>query len=554
MFDLPNWLKENRVPVSDTRQDTTKTEYILAACPWNSAHGTSAVVWQDKSGKINAGCSHLECKGKGWADLNRLYPSKQEGLSPADMLTNYLENTYSLVKTQHSEPYIISEHPIKVRSPEFEQLIRLAYRQMTGKTLTRMQVATVVETIAAIAVTEGTTYTSGLRILKYKGTVFYDLIANEQVVCINATGVYIISALDMPIIFERTADMLPQVTPHLDNLVLSDFIPTLAKLFRVEPSQQLLFAVWLTACYCPNIAHPVLLIHGEKGSAKSSALSLLGKLISPTNDSLCILPNIQDLPTVLANNYAVFFDNVGYINTEVANMLCVGVTGGSIKKRKLYTDGEMVSLSLQRILAINGVDILSYVPSDLADRCVMINFTRIAHHERISLDTIERLFDELAPHILGMCFKILSAAIKTYKTISLEKLPRMADFAKLGYCIAEAIGQGLGEQFLNDYETNQIEAVLENTSNNQFVWVLGSFLEGRNQWIGSVSQLYCELKNHAEINLRININICKEFPKAPNYLSRRLSQYKSDLNKLKIEFSISNIGEYKEITLIKITA
>lgn len=55
---------------------------------------------------------------------------------------------------------------------------------------------------------------------------------------------------------------------------------------------------------------------------------------------------------------------------------------------------------------------------------------------------------------MGGIFDILSKAISLYDAVTLNKMYRMADFTKWGYCFAEAYN-GKGNEFLSDFESNR---------------------------------------------------------------------------------------------------
>lgn len=552
MFDLQYWLQNNHIPISDTRQDTTKTEYILSACPWNSAHGASITISQSKGGMITANCSHPECNGKGWTDLKKLYQKEPDYICPADMLVDYIEENVTLFKTQTNDPYILvpdggGNKPIKVASPEFLQWIRLKYRGLTAKTLSKEHINRVQETIAALALNGTDIRQTAVRVIKDGNEIFYDLMGdNATIVKTSPSNVEIVNSKDYPIIFERTGEMLPQIAPDLSTSP-KELLPLLAKLFRVPDNQMILFAVYIVSAFEPSITHPMLIMQGEKGSAKSTALSLLSKLVSPTVNELSPLPSLQDLPSALSNGYFCCFDNLRKISQEVSDMLCVCVTGGSIRKRKLYSDNEVFCQNIKRMIALTGIEIAG-AQTDLLDRSVIFNLNRISPDERLTQAEIIEEYQKLAPEILGSCFNTLANALALLPTVSLQRLPRMADFAKLGWCIAEAIGVGLGNIFFTQYEENQSITAAESVASSVFIDTVADFMNDKPSWTGSVSALYIAIKAHAQF-LGINTMIA-EFPQAPNYISRRLNEYKSNLIEIGIDFIIKNIGNHKSITII----
>jgi hypothetical protein len=87
----------------------------------------------------------------------------------------------------------------------------------------------------------------------------------------------------------------------------------------------------------PKIPRVPIIIHGEKGAAKSTAFRVIKKLIDPSEQELYLLPRSQnDLALILSQNHCCFFDNLDYVNRDQSSMLCVASTGGTVPVRKLY--------------------------------------------------------------------------------------------------------------------------------------------------------------------------------------------------------------------------
>lgn len=72
-FDLRKWIEKFRIPVSCTEEVESETCYHLAFCPFNENHLDTAFIVRHKSGSFSAGCTHPECKGKGWRELRQIY-------------------------------------------------------------------------------------------------------------------------------------------------------------------------------------------------------------------------------------------------------------------------------------------------------------------------------------------------------------------------------------------------------------------------------------------------------------------------------------------------
>ena len=203
-------------------------------------------------------------------------------------------------------------------------------------------------------------------------------------------------------------------------------------------------------------------------------------------------------------------------------MLCQAATGGGISKRELYTDMEEVILSFLRCPMLNGINLVAS-RDDLLDRCVLFKLERIDEEERKTETEFWRELEEDRPYILGAIFDVLAKALQIYPDVKLPALPRMADFATWGYAIMEAAGD-MGEAFLRAYRKNIAGAVEEAVANDVVGAAIAEFMEDKDEWTGTATDLMEALKELPSVNEKD-----KAWPKRPNTLTRKLNKIKSAL-------------------------
>ena len=138
--------------------------------------------------------------------------------------------------------------------------------------------------------------------------------------------------------------------------------------------------------------------------------------------------------------------------------------------------------------------------------------------------------------------------MKIFPTVRLDKLPRMADFARWGYAVGEAFG-GYGETFLKEYTENRDIQNMEALQSDVVGQLVLVFMENQTTWTGRVCDLLAYLTELAK-SYGINIR-SKEFPSQPNGLGRRLNSLKSNLEGAGITFSRRDITSGVLITLTK---
>jgi len=353
------------------------------------------------------------------------------------------------------------------------------------------------------------------------------------------------SNFDFKVNFYENDGFQNQVKPIFKN---SETLPQMfGKLMNVSGNDLFLLSVYVVSLFFDNISHPIIIFNGEHGACKSTAMRMICKIIDPDSKELLALPEKKDdLINTLYNGYFVAFDNVSVIKNDISDILCKGVTGSSLNKRKLYTDNDEVVLNIKRPIGINGISI-DMSQSDLIDRSIIIDFKRLSSHKRKTDAEIFGLFDNLLPKILGEIFKVIYKVLKIRNVVTIEKLPRMADFAHLGFCIAEAMNEGDGNRFLEVYSNNNLKAVESTLQNSSLVTSILEFMNDKIDWKGSATELLEELLNTFSVG-----TIPGDFPTTTNSLSRSLTKYKNDLGKLGVDLIIGRSKDrYIKLTNMK---
>jgi len=197
-----------------------------------------------------------------------------------------------------------------------------------------------------------------------------------------------------------------------------------------EDLRPLIVAALVTGFF-PNIPRPILAVAGEHGSGKTTAAKILVSLIDPGPVPLLGPPkDLREWPTMLHNSYAVGLDNVSHISHEFSDALCRAVTGDGMVKRELYSDFEVVSMSFQRLIVLNGIA-FAELRGDLADRIVMCEVERIDPSRMRTEEDHDRLWKQAHPRILGALLTLTSQVMAKLPSIRLDATPRMADYSRI---------------------------------------------------------------------------------------------------------------------------
>ena len=425
---------------------------------------------------------------------------------------------------------------------EFKTWLCHLFNKKTGELISSSEVRQVIEVLSARAKFDCPEPVSlSVRVAEHEKAFFYDLTDGRgRAVKTTADGWTIEDK--PPIMFRRYRHQLAQVEPRRGGDVRK-----ILRHINIRDDYHILYLCCLVSCYIPGIPHPIQLYIGEMGAAKTTACVLEKKIIDPSKlESIKLENNQRTLAVNLQQNWFLAFDNVSNINEHTSDALCRAITGIGIQHRKLHTNADDYIFSFQRCLAINGIENVVTRP-DLLDRAIFMEVVRIPETERRALADVLSAFEADRADILGGIFDTLSNAMAIYSTIKLEKLPRMADFARWGYAIGEALG-GLGDAFLAEYSANRAAQNTEAINADPVAMLIMEFMRERKRWEGLVSELHAKLAEIAP-NFGVNPRSKKEFPSRSNVFSKRLNGIKSNLEAIGITFEKCDITQGTHITV-----
>ncbi|TSD01068.1 MAG: hypothetical protein Greene101415_471, partial [Parcubacteria group bacterium Greene1014_15] len=402
----------------------------------------------------------------------------------------------------------------------------LFYKNSEGKAMNNDAYQTARNIIEHKCIFEGKQYNIHPRVACEDDVWWYDLADPQwRAVRIDKNGWTIENT--PPILFRRYQHMRAQVIPSglSDPREIFEFI-------NIENEEmKLLFLVWIISCFVKGFPHPAPMMYGPQGSAKTTASEIVKTIIDPSAMKTTRLPyDLKELTQILAHSWFTMFDNVSSDTffDSMSDLLCTIITGGGVSKRELYSDDDDIIYDLQRVVGLNGINLVASKP-DLLDRSILIELARIPEEKRKTVDEVNTIFREKLPGILGGIFDMLVKAINIKPTLTFPKgLPRMADFTAWGTAIAIAL-EYTQEQFISAY-TNNIKRQNESVMNDSLVASLVSdLLEKSGGWEGSPTKLLEKLGENEDGQQDGELKRDANFPKAANALSMNLNVLKTTL-------------------------
>ena len=224
---------------------------------------------------------------------------------------------------------------------------------LSGETLT-----SILNILKAKAEFENNTRNLSLRVAgsdKEPNVIYYDLTNIKwEVVKITSDGWSIEKS---PIVFRRYSNQRIQAYPSPQYA--PDIFDQFLKLLNIkDEDNKLLLKCYIISLLIPEIPKPILMLHGEQGSAKSTLQELIKLLVDPSIIHTLSFPrDINELIQKLHHNYIAYFDNISAIPWWISDERCRAVTGSGFTKRQLYTNDDDIIYNFKRCIGFNGINL-----------------------------------------------------------------------------------------------------------------------------------------------------------------------------------------------------
>jgi len=434
----------------------------------------------------------------------------------------------------------------RCRSRDFRRWMAGRFYQSEEKAPGSDALSAALNVIEAKARFDGEEHRLHNRIASHEDAIWCDLADRDwRTVSITAEGWRIVA--DPPILFRRHSHQRPHPEPEPGG----DLRGVLRFVNLRDPSQELLLQVYIVCCFVPEVPHPIPVLHGPQGAAKTTLFRMVRRLVDPSAVEVLSFPrDPAELVQQLSHHWAPYYDNVTEMPGWVSDALCRAVTGEGFSKRELYSDDEDIIYQFRRCIGINGVNVAARKP-DLLDRSILFALEPIAPADRRPEDALWRDFEAARPHLLGAIFDVLAKAMALRPSIELPGLPRMADFALWGCAVARALGHP-ERDFLAAYEGNTEARNEEALQASPVAAMVVELMDGQPEWEGTPSELLAELEKLAEDH-RVNTKM-REWPRAAHSLSRRLTEVRPNLAAIGIGVTNHRNGRHRTVTLQKTPA
>jgi hypothetical protein len=358
-----------------------------------------------------------------------------------------------------------------------------------------------------------------------KGRLYIDLADEEwRAIEIGADGW---TVARHSVRFVRSANMLPLPIPSRGGSV-DDLWRFVNAGEGVEgAANRSLILAWLVQAMLPTGPYPVLVLHGEQGSAKSFAARILRSLVDPSRSPVRAMhANDRDLMISTRHNHVLAFDNVSYLTAAQSDALCRLSTGGGYATRQLHSDAEEEIFDATRPVILNGINELAS-QSDLLSRCLPVELPRIT--QRRPEAQLWRDFEEARPRILAALCDGLAAGLTRLPDVVAVTDSRLCDFERWARATEPGLGSPEGA-FVEAFAGAQAQADRIALEASPVAVAVQDYMLGRTFWEGTATDLLTDLNAASPENARR-----PRWPRAASALGKQLMRLAPNLREVGID-------------------
>lgn len=295
-----------------------------------------------------------------------------------------------------------------------------------------------------------------IRVADFEGGLVLDLgDESGRAVQVDSKGWRVLNRSPVP--FRRTA-----ITGAMPVPERGGSIGDLAAFLNVDDKSREVLVGWMLAAWRPSVPCPILLLSGGQGTGKSSATRILSRIVDPSSCEDRQPPRDNEQLLMAAQcSRLVLLDNVSAVSQDLSDSLCRLCTGGGFIKRKLYTNAGITAATFRRAAILNSIDVAA-IRGDFAERVVVCDLAQIPSGERRFEEDLNREFNNAHPQIFGSLLDIMAKTLTQIDTVRLDRVPRMADFARLVGAMDSATGSNALATYAGQ-EARVAEDVLESS-------------------------------------------------------------------------------------------
>ena len=282
--------------------------------------------------------------------------------------------------------------------------------------------------------------------------------------------------------------------------------------------------------------YPILILNGQEGSGKSTAVRACRSLIDPSlAQNNCLPGSVRDLFIYASSSWIVDYDNLSDCKPWLSDALCLISTGGANAPRTLYSNDDQAVFKVKRPVMLAGIDHIAK-RSDFAERSIILDLEKIKN--RVPERVFWEKFNEQKPALLGALCDAVSCGLRNLKCQELlSSLPRMADFAEFIIAAEDALPWEKGA-FMDAYKNMTSQTVQRALDDDVVANAVLSLMSKEDLCIATPTVMLAWLEQQSCVTTTIKGTSL--WPKAPNKLREMLNRSKGFLEKQGITMNLNS--------------
>lgn len=484
---------------------------------------------------------HLPVPGHGYQHVEKSKPLPYNLHLKISLIRNQAGKAYAVIR-EGGNPYALA-----IRSKKLNAII-LELARRDGVNLKKADLADLNDALEAYAEQHGDAVDVWLRVAKIEGGVEID-VGDDQHTRVRITaGKIEILPSGSDTVFYRTANCKAMVMPAETGTS-----QLLKKYLNVHPSDAVLMIAWISFILAhpkmPSAKYPILVLQGSEGSGKTSICkNVIIRIIDPSQIGVQVFPhNAKDLAIAGQNAHVLCFDNLRGFKANMADMLCVAATGGTITTRQLYTDADQQAITLHVALVLNGIHSFINQP-DLSQRSLPIQLIAMDKAKRKSEEELIKEFEADLPAIMRGLFDLIACIFVHLPNVAITDPERMIDFVKWLAAMEMAEGVPVGV-YQGAYSHTLQQGQLDTLMDNPLAAAIIEFSDAHadESWSGTPAKLLTALDEIVSFGTQRS----REWPQNPISLSKRIAGLQAGLLSQGIKVELTR-GKQRTVTITKI--
>lgn len=288
-------------------------------------------------------------------------------------------------------------------------------------------------------------------------------------VSISSEGLGMSHDTDSDVFFKRTDQVkelpIPAVVQYSD--IKDVLYSKLRGGFNISDTEFPMVCAWMVTQIVPDFSAPVAMFLGKSGSGKTTATSILSTILENVTDNGALMPEGKDnLAVTISQEKISIWNNVSKITNQISDDICQYIDGASYRKRKLHSNNDVVSMTLEPSILLNGISFEEDLRADLKTRSVVFNLKTLEAATGSIDDVITDIKKDHA-EILGAIYALTALVLKNFSAVQLPPGgSRMAEYLKV-ILILDKVWD-LGEETLNQYTKSSSEMSYDSLSSAVF--------------------------------------------------------------------------------------